>query len=168
MRITFVVLSFLLLSCSLGTRNELREIPDGVLRVLNDTSAFVFNTDYEKRDKLLGIKPDWTGQNGGLEYIDEIKIDLLDKLLIDGFIDPEGYQNESPTTKEFYEFMNKFPKVSAHGYAISPQRDDYRITLEGLHVKESDVTTELKTEFFNLCKEADEYFDEGELYSWWD
>tara|TARA_Y100001949_G_scaffold134836_1_gene116354 strand:- start:301 stop:714 length:414 start_codon:yes stop_codon:yes gene_type:complete len=136
--------------------------------ILNDTTLFTFNKDYKKRDQLLGIQTDWTDQSGGLEYVEAISIDQLEKLLIERFIDPNEYQNESPTTRKFYEFMNSFPVATAHGYAISPERDDYRVTIEGLYVNESDVTSELKKKFRELCKDADEYYDQGELYSWWD
>ncbi len=139
-----------------------------MLTILNDTTSFTFNKDYKTRDQLLGIQADWTSQSGGIEYIETITIDQLEKLLTDKFIDPNDYQNESPTTRTFYEFMARFPNVSAHGYAVSPERDDYRVTIEGLYVKESDVTSELKKQFSELCQEADEYYDQGELYSWWD
>jgi len=169
MRITSSFFLVILISCSPIKSNEPRQIPNDVLVILSDTTtSFTFNKDYKKRDELLGIQPNWTDQSGGLEYVETITIDQLEKLLTERFINPNEYQNESPTTRKFYEFMNTFPVVTAHGYAISPERDDYRVTIEGLYVNESYVTSELKTKFRELCKDADEYYDQGELYSWWD
>lgn len=167
MRILTFSLLLVLISCSPRVDNKPKKIPIEVEMILNDTTAFTFNRNFELRDEILGIEKDWTVQNE-IKYLDEINLDKLEMLLLNGFIDPNDSQNESPTTKTFYEFMNRFPKVLAHGYAVSPYRDDYRITIEGLHVNEADVTKEMKTQFFDLCKDADDYYDKDELYSWWD
>jgi len=39
-----------------------------------------------------------------------------------------------PTIGEFWELLKKYPneRVTLHGYIVSPGRDDYRITIEGL------------------------------------
>ena len=161
----FIVLAC---SCNVAEKSKPRKAPAGVLAVLNDTTEFAFNKDYQKRDKILGFKTDWKTATGGIAYFESLTIEQLDELLLNRFIDPGEYQNESPTTKDFYQFMSKFPMVVAHGYATSPDREDYRVTIEGLFAREADVNDALKKEFHTFCHEADEYEDAGDLYSWWD
>ena len=70
--------------------------------------------------------------------------------------------------QEFLDFMRKHPAAVAHGYAVSPDRDDYRITIEGLRVPRNDATWDLEQAFEEFCQSADELMTNGELYSWWD
>ena len=70
--------------------------------------------------------------------------------------------------QQFIDFMKKQPDVTAHGYAVSPKRDDYRVTIEGLWVPEEFVTPAIKAAFVEFCKDADELESDGELNSWWD
>ena len=76
-------------------------------------------------------------------------------------------QNEAPTLGEFLEFMKLHPEFKAHGYIVSNDRDDRRITIEGL---EGTAKDELSlTEFKNLCEYADEFrCENGNCFSWWD
>jgi hypothetical protein len=132
--------------------------------------SFTYNPDYERRDFLLGIDGDWDEKNalGGIKSFGLIELDILEILFRERFIDPSDRQNESPTMQEFLGFMRKHPAAVAHGYAVSPNRDDYRVTIEGLRVPAKDVTWELEEAFAEFCGNADELVTNGELYSWWD
>ena len=48
------------------------------------------------------------------------------------FIDLRDRQNSCPSVKEIFEFMQKYPSYTAHGYTIAIKRDDYRVSLEGV------------------------------------
>lgn len=88
----------------------------------------------EARDKILfGEAVDWKKRGGGgTEHFENLTFENLEKLFTLGVIDPEDTQNDSPTMQEYREVMKKNPCFTAHGYAVSPEREDYRVTIEGL------------------------------------
>ncbi|OPZ88523.1 MAG: hypothetical protein BWY74_03105 [Firmicutes bacterium ADurb.Bin419] len=92
----------------------------------------------------------------------------FENLLIQRFIDPEDCQNEAPSVKEIFGFMCKYPQVIAFGYAVSPKRKDYRVSIEGIYVPQEKVTLQLKEDFIKFCQNADELLTEDKLYAWWD
>jgi hypothetical protein len=127
------------------------------------------NSDYQRRDALLGLNVTWSPDNvDDALAVESIPLAVLETLLAEQFIRPADRQNASPTAGQFLEFMRKHPVVVAHGYAISRDRPDYRVTIEGLYVPAEDVTPELRQAFSDLCHNADELMTEGDLYSWWD
>ncbi len=131
---------------------------------------FQYNPNYVKRDSLLDLDCEvW--EDGDLDKIirlDHIPLLVLKKLLEEKFIDPNGRQNRSPSTQEFLSFMEKYPVAKAHGYVVSPYRDDYRVTIEGLSVDRADVTPEVRNAFLDLSENADQLDTDGDLNSWWD
>lgn len=133
--------------------------------------GLALNQDDERRRELLDIRPSVV-DDGGIMHFEDLTLERLRHLLEEQFIDPDARQNEAPSTIEFYQFMEEWPEVTAHGYAVSIERDDYRIHIEGLDCDLADVDEdrreELKEAFEELCGEATEYEadDEG-LYAWW-
>ena len=127
------------------------------------------NKDFNKRDEILfGVYNKDAYKYGGIRHFKNLDVDALKHLLDEGFIDPEEAQNDSPTTMEFYEFISAHPNFTAHGYAVSPDRDDYRITLEGIECYESCDTKTIR-DFIELCRFADELsVNDGCMYAWWD
>ena len=93
----------------------------------------------------------------------------LAALVAEGFADPEETQNDSPSIGEFLAFMEGHPWALAHGYAVGPQRDDYRVSVEGMA---GHAPTARDAEVFALmCEGADELkaqYAAGEVRSWWD
>lgn len=130
------------------------------------------NKDYKTRNKILGI-PDAASWFGGSEKIQNVDLNTVKLLIQSGFVELEEAQNDSPTTQQFLNFMEKYPDVKAHGYAVSHKRDDYRITLEGLMCELSEIQPERREEireaFRKFCRKADNLLFLGvSLYSWWD
>jgi hypothetical protein len=131
--------------------------------------GFEMNHDYKKRDEIMDLNVTWGKDDfDELIWVELISLPVLEKLVEERFVDPESRQNASPTVQAFLEFMRKYPSVTAHGYVVSPERPDYRVSIEGLFVAKKKVTPELKQEFINLCKDADELRMDGDLFSWWD
>ena len=123
------------------------------------------NKDFKRRDEILGIAN--KKYMGGIIHFEAIDVQTLKLLIDEDFIELDEAQNCSPTTKQFYEFMCEHPQVKAEGYAVSPERDDYRVTIEGLNCHEN-TTKELKTQFTEFCNDADEFQITPFLRSWWD
>lgn len=123
-----------------------------------------------RRDELVfGEAQDWSKSMGGIKRYQDLTVDCLEKLVEEGFADPEETQNDAPSIQEFLDFMKKYPQARAHGYVVSNERDDVRVSVEGLEVDRDDVTFELFREFVALCRFADEFDDcDNGLYAWWD
>lgn len=106
-------------------------------------------------------------------YRGMVRFDRLDKedarkLMELGFLDPDDCQNDSPTAKEFLEFAeNHGEGWILHGYVISPERDDCRVTIEGLCC-EMELTKEELVDFVQLCRFADNFDIENGAYCWYD
>ncbi|NOU99319.1 hypothetical protein [Paenibacillus planticolens] len=131
---------------------------------------FIYNMNYEERDKLLGISGEWEVGSGfkSVRKFDFINIGILKQLVDDRFIDPDESHNSSPSIEKIFNFMTKYPRVLAKGYATSPLRRDYRVSLDTLFVPKSHVTMTLKQDFVEFCTRPNEFEMKGNLYAWWD
>ena len=125
------------------------------------------NKNVKRRDEILFGTADIDYKFGGTQYFRGIDCNILEQLLEEDFIDPEECQNCSPSTEEFFEFMKKHPEFTAHGYAVSPDRSDYRITIEGIEADEDCNNQEALEDFIGLCRFADEFCIHPP-YAWWD
>jgi len=129
-------------------------------------NGFDFNRDQKRRDELLGIKP----THMDYERYDKLNVDTLKVLLNEKFADPNETQNDSDSIQEFYEFMVQYPEFTAIGYAIGLERDDYRVSVEGLEGEAK--SDEALQAFIDNYKHADEFEVEvaGDRYCrcWYD
>ena len=123
---------------------------------------------------VFGGKP--TYSSGGIEPFSHLHPSKLKQLVEEGLVDPDGSQNDSPTTQEFLEFGEQFPFVRYIGYAVSPKRPDTRLTIEGIVVSETNVPEEalrsFRKAFKKFCHAADELdlpYENYKFYrAWWD
>lgn len=130
-----------------------------------------FNRDSARRAEIIGIA-DGTGF-GGVKGFKGLSVEALNALVAEGFVDVEERQNSSPSVGEFLAFMREWPEVKAHGYVVSPDRDDYRVSLEGV---ECDLTVvaenrrdALRQAFCTAFHLADEFVaSTNTLFAWWD
>jgi len=123
----------------------------------------------EKRDELIFGEPmNWDKHD--IVYYSCMDVGTLTQLISLGFADPEMTQNDSPTIEEFVEFMTRYPSCVAHGYVVSPNRDDCRVSIEGLVCSEDLVTNDMLYDFVGSFRCADEFTvsKEDGLYCWWD
>ena len=126
-----------------------------------------FNYDDKRRCEIVGLSypPKYLG---GCQSFEQLTLDRLILLLDEGFIDPEEYQNCSPDTMEFKAFLDAYPEATVHGYMVSPQRDDYRITIEGMEYH-GEVSKQMLYDFIEMFRTADDFtFHDDYLYCWFD
>ena len=125
------------------------------------------NHDYHRRDEIVfGERINWDEDLGGAEHFQNLSLEQLEKLLEEGFANPQEKQNFSPTIEQFYEFgkncVAKGYNLVFIGYAISPDREDYRTSIEGIEVRvdteliESRIDANLRDEFEKFAQSADE------------
>jgi len=124
----------------------------------------------KERDEIVfGKAINWAEESsGGIIRFRELGLEELEALVEKGYIDPEEAQNSSPTVGEILGFMKKYPAVTAHGYVVSPDREEERVSLEGIECEASEVTDELRMDFVDLARYADEFEYRTSLYAWWD
>ncbi|MDF9839845.1 MULTISPECIES: hypothetical protein [unclassified Paenibacillus] len=133
-------------------------------------NEFIFNRDVERRDDLLGIRGEWAAlkNSHSVRDFDYIDVHILKELIENKYIDPLDTQNESPSVEEMFLFMNKYPIIRAKGYAVSPFRKDYRVSIDTLFVPKRFVSRRFKQEFLSFCASADELTAKPRLHAWWD
>jgi hypothetical protein len=95
-------------------------VRNGLSLDVNKRDAILFGRGYEPKQYL-----------GGIRRFDNVTAGGLRLLLKGGFLDLYDAQNNSPTAREFLRFVEEHPKFTVFGYAVSPDRDDYRVTIEG-------------------------------------
>ena len=120
-----------------------------------------------RRFEILGLKvpKQWLG---GTFQFDSMTAEMGRQLITEGLMDPEVAQNDSPTNEEFVQFLESHPEFIAHGYVVSPERHDVRISIEGIEF-EGYPERDLLFEFVDKFHYADgfEISNDG-LYCWFD
>lgn len=123
------------------------------------------NPNRRMRDEI--IFGDGTESKYDVKRFDKLDLKQLNELVENNFIDLADCQNDSPSAGQFLALMKKYPEVSAHGYVVSPNRPDCRVTLEGLSFC-GVVSDDLSRSFSLLCDDADELvIESNELHAWW-
>jgi hypothetical protein len=125
------------------------------------------NHDDKRRCEIMGITHP-VNYMGGCYRFEGLTLDQLNLLLNEAFIDPEEAQNNAPTTAEFKSFLESYPETTLHGYMISPDREDYRMTIEGAEYN-GEVSKEMAMDFVEMFRFADDFtVDDNCLYCWFD
>lgn len=127
------------------------------------------NKDVDTRDRIVfGIKYNPEAYMGGIRRFKNLTYEELVKLRDCNFLDPYDAQNYAPTIEEIMEFMKNHSGFTAHGYVVSPERSNYRLSIEGVE-KEGNITNSDKGAFIELFGDADELtMDDNWLYCWFD
>lgn len=142
------------------------ELDSEMQKILAVTGEFQMNKDHNKRNSIIGISSD-ENQLGGITRFEKLDINQLDQLIRLKFADPRDCQNNSPSIGDIYKLMKKWSSVKAFGYAVSHEREDYRVSLEGFFC-EGAISQELRNDFILISKGADELETQRTLYAWWD
>lgn len=156
-----------------------------LLQVLEWVFPRVYNRDDKKRQEIIStygnlfdrgsLRDSAKGfiKDYDLLYYAGLTAEGLKLLIEKGYADPEDRQNSAPSIGEFLEFMKAHPRFGAHGYIVTPERDDYRVSVEGLSCCGADI--EDIVAFTNEYAHADEFSidqsEEGEGYvcrCWYD
>jgi len=126
-----------------------------------------YNHNQAERDAWLGLQ-DETWRPGSIKYFGDLPASRMELLITEKFLDPEDAQNDAPSAGEFLEFMQKHPGSMAHGYAVNLDRTDYRISIEGISVASKYVTHQCVVDFVEMCRHADSFTIDEQLYCWFD
>jgi hypothetical protein len=93
----------------------------------------------------------------------------LKRCIAKGWADPKDCQNSAPSIGDILEFLVANPSFKAHGYVVTPHRDDTRISIEGV-IAEGAPRAEVDA-YIEMFRQADEFeFDSNGGYcrAWYD
>lgn len=121
---------------------------------------FKYNMDYKRRDELIfgdACQPEekWAG---GIKRF-SVSPSVLKQLIEERFVDPRDAQNDSPTAQDFSDFFDRVTTPDewmVNGYAVSYDREDYRVSIEGC-VTDSRLELNDLAAFAKLFRHADEF-----------
>lgn len=111
---------------------------------------------------------DWSKTPKGIRAFNALTQSTGQTLVREGFLNPEDKQNEAPTAGQILNFMAQYPEIVAHGYVVSPFREDTRITLTGIRVPPDVSNVAARVAALEFCLHADDVRSSGEIYCWWD
>lgn len=137
------------------------------------SSTFTYNLDSETRDRIIfGTPIEWEDSMGGAQHFHNLTREKLEQLISQSFANPLDAQNFSPTISELLEFArrqaSKGFEFTFEGYVISPQRPDYRVSIDAL-VYRGICSTELIFDFQEFANGPDEIdIEPNYLRAWWD
>lgn len=133
------------------------------------------NNDYRARDKRLfpafGNAGEWLG---GIARFTHMGIDDLQWFIDNSFIALDETHNFSPDTEAFVAFLQDNPRFYVHGYAVTHDREDYRMTIEGCGFNRErsggkPLTRREEREFMQFARYADEaHVAPSKAWCWWD
>ncbi len=140
-----------------------------------DRPRFYYNRDWFTRDTIIfGAPPlpQAPEYGGGCRYFDRLTLDQLRRLVVLRFADPDGVKNSSPSTQEFLNFVQSQANLGFQfvfeGYAIHPQREDYRVTIDAIAYA-GEATDDVSQAFQEFSMDADELeISPNYLRAWWD
>lgn len=123
---------------------------------------------YDERDSIMNkFVPErymGYGWSGGIKHYENLDYDTLKYLIEKGYANKDDCQNSCPSIGTIFEVMERNPGLTAHGYFVERERDDDRISIEG-------VDGPCSKEDAKIFEDADDYiydYEDGELYCWYD
>lgn len=131
------------------------------------------NMNVAERDEILFGGYDPEQYYGGIRHFNS-DIATIKTLMSKDFIDPDDCQNYSPSAEEFVKIAETEGVDAAFGgYAVSPNRSDYRITITDITVEFDAGNTDLLIDMIGHLRYADEFnmsINNGkcQIYAWWD
>lgn len=118
------------------------------------------------RSQILGISG--IASPSGISHFEGVSGYDMQMLIDEGYAEPNGVQNDSPTLREFVNLAADFGGATLHGYAVSAFRDDCRISVEGMEVR-GPVSDANQTKFLKAFRQADELdVSDSGAYCWFD
>ncbi len=92
---------------------------------------------------------------GGLRYFRGVPLNVLQQMINRRFVEMGRWNDCGGVAALFLPFLKAHPGYTVHGYAVSSERPDCRVTIEGIE-KADPLTKEEVIDFANAFKDADE------------
>jgi hypothetical protein len=135
------------------------QIVDGVLQCfpIAELQSELMSTDKDTqlRDEILASYAD-QNSSGGITSFRGLPQEVLRQLIDHGFVYMGKWNSCPGVTDLFLPFLMRNPDFNAHGYAVSGERKDCRVTIEGVE-RTAPLTMEEIVDFENSFRRADEF-----------
>jgi hypothetical protein len=123
--------------------------------------------DYKLRDKLLAPYYS-TCITGGLRYFTGVPLNVLEQLINHNFVEMGPWNSCDGVSDSFLPFLRRHPNFTAHGYSVLPEREDVRVSIEGVE-QDTELTKEEIIDFAVTFRDADEMIlDTDYARCWYD
>jgi len=110
-------------------------------------------------------------KDGGICKFKSLHYNVIRELMDKGYLDPDDFQNCSPTVDSFATFVKNHDPENWYffGYVVSPKRDDCRVAIEGIGSYKPLSMDDL-IDFLQEYRHADEIDAERDepVYCWYD
>ena len=128
-----------------------------------------FNKNVSERDSIIFGEDNHPKYTGGIARFDNLTVNQLHNLIDKRFANPDDYHNDSPTIQQFMSFMESYPGYTLIGYAVSIDRWDYSVQIDGI-AKNMPITDKAEiADFAVLFKKADGFKVNSQgAYAWFD
>jgi hypothetical protein len=112
---------------------------------------------------------------GGTKRFSKLPLELLELLLLEDHIDHEEKHNNAPTIRDLIIFAKQMNEKGYYfffnGYAVSPDREDYRVSIDTINIKyyfdnSNHLNNKIIEKFFKDADEKD--LDNGVMRFWYD
>lgn len=125
----------------------------------------------DQRDQIIfGENFNAKKYGGGIRSFEDLTMIQINQLEGIDVLNMNERQNESPTVGEMLDFLKERETDGwyIHGYCVSPERDDFRISFEGVG-KRTPPSKQDIIDFALLFRWADEFYvGEDGLRCWYD
>lgn len=127
------------------------------------------NRDEKLRDEIIFGKHEPDKYLGGIRRFEGLKISQLFDLFCNHFITWDERHNAAPDLREIVGYIAEHPGYGMSGYAVAAQRDDYRVSIDGLEKEGVAITKQEQEDFKKLFGAADDFeASSRRLYAWYD
>ena len=117
---------------------------------------FGCNPNIKMRDEIIFGKYEPEKYQGGIRRFDNLAVDKIKKLVNMDFMYELDRQNDGPSVEVIVSFMEKYKGYGACGYAVSKDRPDYRVRLDGLE-KIGEIAISEAEDFMKTFGAANEF-----------
>lgn len=106
------------------------------------------------RERLLAPYSEQS-EYGGIRYFRGVPLNVLQRMISHSLVEMGRWNDCGGVAALFLPFLKAHPECTAHGYAVSPERPDSRVTVEGIE-RTGHLTKEEVIDFANAFRGADE------------
>jgi len=112
------------------------------------------NKDHQRRDEIIDSKN--KKYIAGIKKFENLSLEKLELLIKENFLSLSDKPNYCPKAEDIYNFVKNNPDFKTIGYAVSPDREDYRVSLNGVELKRSPTKDEI-IDFVNVFRLASSF-----------
>jgi hypothetical protein len=142
---------------------------------LNKMETKLYKADHRQRDLIL--KGFFTDKDyiGGSRRFSNLPLELLELILLENHTDHNEKHNNAPSIRDLIIFAKQMNEKGYYfffnGYAISPKREDYRVSVDTINIKyyfdnSNHLNNKIIEKFFKDADEKD--LDNGTMRFWYD